>query len=174
MTASYAFATVVALLACHASAQEACDSDASVTGFNNITSLNRAMRDEVARIAADGTPQDSYSFVLCPNTIFDTSRTPLRPILDAASFTCGADGSLANQCTFNGGDEQIRIVDSRVPGYQIKDLSFSGITFEGFTPNAGLTGASINALARSRTTATFEDVEWKVSCTCRLKVNVLL
>eukprot|EP00522_Entomoneis_paludosa_P006421 CAMPEP_0172451820 /NCGR_PEP_ID=MMETSP1065-20121228/9691_1 /TAXON_ID=265537 /ORGANISM="Amphiprora paludosa, Strain CCMP125" /LENGTH=668 /DNA_ID=CAMNT_0013203791 /DNA_START=39 /DNA_END=2045 /DNA_ORIENTATION=- len=161
MTVSPAFAIVAAaLLTRPTGAQDVCPSDASTTGYSTISALNSAMEAELALIESGSTPQDSYEFILCPNTVFDTAAGPLRPILDAASFLCGANGTSVNACTFEGGDQQVFIEDSQVATYPLETMLFAGITFRGFTENVFQTGTSISALATSTTTATFDDVIW--------------
>ena len=163
MAKPYAYAILSLFILCPVVAQGPCSSDSSVTGYSSISDLNTDMDVELARIEAGGTPASSYRFILCPDTVFDTSSTPLRPLLDGALFQCGENGSRDNQCTFEGGDVQILIEDSTTPGYPLRQVAFTGITFVDFKSNDEETGTSVAAEASARTTATFEDVSWSVS-----------
>ena len=139
-----------------------CRADPSVVGYSSIAQLNRDMLVEQQRIADGGTPQDSYLFTLCPFTDFDVTSGPLLPLLDNSMFLCGASGDVGDECTLTGGTAQVRIQDSTVPGFPLATVSFTGLTFSGFTTNAAGTGASIQAVASTTTTATFTDVRWQV------------
>ena len=141
----------------------ACPSDANLQGYTSISAINSEMNTELSRIAGGGTPEDSYLYILCPNTDFNAVAEPLIPVLSGASFTCGADGASSNNCKVIGGIEQVRIADSTVATYPLSQVSFSGITFEGFGNTDDATGTSVNGMAASTTTATFQDVLWRVS-----------
>lgn len=146
-----------------ANAQSTCSSDASVIGFSTIAALNTAMQAELSAIENGKSPEESYEFILCPETTFDATNGPLRPVLSGASFECGSNGSSENSCFMEGGSQQILIEDSTVPSYPIETLLFTGITFGGFDSNAFESGTSVYAAASSTTTATFQDCIWLVS-----------
>jgi hypothetical protein len=120
------------------------------------------MQTELVRIQNGATPQDSYTYNLCPNKIFDAASVFLEPVLNNANFVCGNDGRRTNSCVIVGGTMQVRIVDSAVTGYPLQEISFTGITFSGFETSNSMSGTSIAAFASSAATATFTDCEWKV------------
>jgi hypothetical protein len=151
-------ASLTILIVGHSQAQnvaQQCPTDASLTGFSTIASINDFMQDEILRIATGGAPQSGYSITLCPNTDFDASIESLKPVLSGVNFICGADGATTNNCNIRGGAEQVRIEDSLVPDYLLSNVSFSGLTFESF-------GTSVNGSASQTTTASFNNVTWKV------------
>jgi hypothetical protein len=159
-----AFLAIVAL-ACQATAQSAgpCDRDTSVEGYSSITDINADMQAELGRIADGGEPNESYTYRLCPNVVYDAATAPLVPVLSNSFFVCGSDGSRNNNCIILGGDEQIRIQDSTLNDYTLERLSFMGLTFADFNGNNAATGTCVSALADSRTTAVFIDVSFTVS-----------
>lgn len=161
------FNAFIALLAfsCKAVAQSSapCPRDATVVGYSSITAINEDMQTELSRIGDGGDPEESYTFRLCPNMVFDASVEALRPVLSNAFFVCGGDGSRNNNCIILGGSEQIRIQDSTVASFPLERLSFMGLTFADFTGNDAATGTCISALANSQTTAVFLDVSFTVS-----------
>jgi hypothetical protein len=120
------------------------------------------MESELQNIQAGSAPAEEYTFRLCPDTVFDTTTTPLRPLLNNAMFVCGESGKRADGCTFIGGSEQIRFQDSSIEGYVLQSMSFMGLSFADFEGNSDLTGASIGAYASSQLTATFSDVAFTV------------
>ena len=128
--------------------------------YTSIVDINSDMQIELARIAEGGTPEDSYTFELCANTIFDATEA-LNPVLNNAFFVCGPDGSSSNSCTITGGttNPQVEIASSTVSGYPLVSVAFSGITFESFSETEG----SIKGVAFFPTTATFSDSVWTVS-----------
>lgn len=141
------------------SAQPCPSGDISEPGYTSIEALTEDMNSEVNRIREGGEPQDTYFLILCPSTTFSTESGPLIPILDGVTFSCGDSGSITQGCVFSGGDENIRIEDSEVKGYQLEAMNFKGITFEGFT------GDSIISRATARTEApglVFSDCIWQV------------
>jgi hypothetical protein len=155
---SRSLAASLTILIGHSKAQNAaqqCPTDASLTGFSTIASINDFMQDEILRIATGGAPQSAYDIILCPNTDFDASVESLTPVLSGANFICGADGAVTNNCNIRGGAEQVRIEDSQVPDYPLAQVAFSGLTFESF-------GTSVNGSASQTTTASFNNVTWKV------------
>lgn len=162
-------AASLTILIGHAQAQtvEQCPTDASLTGFSTIASINDFMQSEVLRIATGGAPESSYNITLCPNTDFDASLESLKPVLSGVNFICGADGAPTNSCNIRGGAEQVRIEDSKVPDYPLSLVSFTGLTFESF-------GTSVNGSASQTTTASFNNVTWKVGQLLSSLVGALL
>lgn len=159
---------VVALVAlllgrpCHAQ-MEPCPSNGALTGYASIAALNNDIEAELARISGGGEPENEYVYMLCPRQEFDAALEPLRPLLSGSVFRCGVSGQSTDRCTIQGGSEQIRIEDSVISTFPLNDVSFVGLTFDGFTNNADNTGASVNVLASATTKVTFSDVVWQVS-----------
>ena len=54
-----------------------CATKPNVIGYSSISDINADQVDEVRRIEAGSTPKDNYIFVLCPDTIFNTSLESL-------------------------------------------------------------------------------------------------
>lgn len=158
---------VFLVLASRATAQSAkeCSRDPTVVGYESLAALNNDMETELNRIRDGGTPEESYTFRLCPNQLFDAESSTLLPVLNNAMFVCGSDGSRSNNCIIIGGSEQVRIENSQVDTYPLESLTFIGLTFADFKGNAAITGTSIAALASAPTTATFLDVTFTVSFT---------
>lgn len=130
--------------------------------YPTIRTINSAMRTERTRIQNGGIPEGTYEFVLCPNTVFDATFEALQPTLDNVVFRCGGATSVAaNRCIFNGGAQQVLILDSLVPGYFLQQVSFVGITFSNFGSTTE-ESTSIAAFASSITTALFRDCVWEV------------
>jgi hypothetical protein len=131
--------------------------------FSTIAEINTEMQTELERISGGGTPEDSYTYILCSDTFFDATNTTLVPLLDNANFMCGDDGNRLNGCVILGGTEQVRFQDSNITGYPINQVNFVGITFAGFEQStADKVGASIVASASSTTVAKFTDTAWQV------------
>lgn len=147
-----------------ANAQSAapCAGDNAVTGYSSIEVLNSDMETELQKIQDGSAPADEYTFRLCPDTVFDTTTTPLRPVLNNAMFLCGENGDRANSCTLVGGSEQIKFEDSAVEGYVLESMSFMGLSFADFEGNTDLTGTSIGAYASSQLTSIFTNVAFTV------------
>lgn len=139
--------------------------------FSTLGAINTAMQKELIRIQNGATPQNTYVYNLCSNTVFDASANSLEPVLSNAMFVCGGNGSRQNSCRISGGAEQVHIVDSLVTGYPLQALSFMGITFSTFQSNTMNTGTSISAFASSSTTATFTDCAWQVRARCALYLD---
>jgi hypothetical protein len=136
---------------------------AAVDCFATLGAVNSDMELELIRIRNGAPPQTAYLYPLCPNTVFDATLTPLRPLLNNAMIVCGVDGQRSNRCVILGGSVQVAILDSLVDGYPLQELSFMGLTFSGFTSaSAGGIGTSIAAMASSVTMATFTDCAWQV------------
>jgi hypothetical protein len=136
---------------------------AAVACFATLGAVNSDMELELIRIRNGAPPQTAYMYPLCPNTVFDASLAPLRPLLNNAMIVCGVDGQRSNRCVILGGSVQVAILDSLVDGYPLQELSFMGLTFSGFTSaSAGGIGTSIAAMASSVTMATFTDCAWQV------------
>lgn len=139
-----------------------CQRDENVIGYSSLADINDDMQTELTRISGGGEPSESYTFRLCPNTVFDASQTPLTPLLSNAAFVCGADGNRNNNCIVIGGSEQVRIVDSRVPNYVLEKITFLGLTFAEFRGNDAATGTCVSAVANFQTSAVFLDVSFTV------------
>ena len=134
-----------------------CPEDPTIQGYTTITAMNADMQAELEAINNGQAPQPGYTYTLCPDTAFDTTSTPLLPVLNNITFVCGATGSSASNCVLFGGDEQIRIEDSTVESYPLQQVSFSGLSMANFT------GTAVNAAAGTTTTASFNDVDFQVS-----------
>jgi hypothetical protein len=133
---------------------EPCPSDASISGYTSIASINGDIDQEIARIGGGGSPQELYVLVLCPGT-FDTSSSPLLPRLNQATYSCAGTGSVNDGCIFSGGEANIRIEDPGIDGYNVNDMNFFGITFDAFT------GYSIELLGIAPAEAIFINCLWQ-------------
>jgi hypothetical protein len=132
-------------------------------GYTSLSALNNDMQLELQRISNGGVPAPPYTFTLCPNQVFDATLVTLQPVLNDATFVCGANGDPEDDCTLLGGEEQVRIEDSNVDGYPLENLVFVGLSFADFSNSDEMLGSSIAALASSTTTATFMNNRWSVS-----------
>jgi len=154
----FAAALFTSLISCRRALAdpEACGPDSPEVGYTSIAAMNQDMEEELAAIESGGVqPQDMYTYNLCPNTVFDATDGPLRPVLNNAFFLCGTDGSSSNTCVITGGSNQILIEDSTVSTYPLESLTFMGIEFQDFTSESISASASSSA-----TTAYFKDVLW--------------
>jgi hypothetical protein len=163
-TTIHAFVAILAL-SCRVAAQTTspCPRDDTVVFYASLEDINADMQTELRRISDGGAPSDSYTFRLCPSTVYDASTTTLLPVLSNSFFVCGSNGNRNDNCIILGGSEQVRIVDSTVASFPLQRLTFLGITFADFTGNDAATGTCISALANSQTTAFFLDVAFTVS-----------
>lgn len=140
---------------------EPCPNAPDVTGYSTVDALNSDMMAELEKIRAGGPPVEPYMFELCPNTIFNTSATPLIPLLSGSVFSCGSAAAPGTGCDITGGDTQVLIDDpADVPGYDLQMVSFVGISFMGFT------GAAIGGGAGSNTTVDILNAKFAVGYTC--------
>jgi hypothetical protein len=121
-----------------------CPSGGGTRGYDNIASINNDIAAELSKIQAGAPSQEPYIFVLCPSTTFTVDDTPLLPQLSGSVFTCGTSGAVDNNCTFVGGADQVVVNRPTNAGYELKMLSFVGLTFSNFTTSAikGDAGAS--------------------------------
>jgi hypothetical protein len=133
---------------------EQCPSDASISGYTSIASINGDIDQEITRIGSGGSPQGLYMLVLCPGT-FDTSSSPLLPRLDQATYSCAGTGNVNEGCILSGGETNIRIDDPGIDGYNVNDMNFMGITFTAFT------GYSIELLGTAPAEAIFLNCLWQ-------------
>jgi hypothetical protein len=156
VAAAVAFTLLIAFQVTAQSAVD-CPNAPGLEGYTSIAAINADMQTELSRIRNGGLPEDSYTFTMCPNLVFDTSSVALLPVLSNSMFVCGEMGDVGDDCVLFGGDEQIRIEDSTVSGYVLERLTFAGLTFADFG------GTSIAALASSTTSATFTNSLWTVS-----------
>lgn len=106
------------------------------TGYDSIEAMNVDIDNEIQAIIGGKQAEQSYQFVLCPNTEFDASNATLRPLLDGSTFLCGNQGRLQDQCVIRGGTTQVEIGESLGNTPPINTIDFSGITFAGFTERA--------------------------------------
>jgi hypothetical protein len=162
----FAVIFALAMMVCPVVGQSAVDcpnDDTDLRGYTSLADLNSDMQTELDRIAAGGTPEESYTFTLCPNQAFDANAVTLLPVLSDSTFVCGAIGDPDDDCTLLGGEEQIRIEDSTINGYTLETLVFVGLSFADFSSDGGAMATSIAALASSTTTATFMNSRWSVS-----------
>jgi hypothetical protein len=159
---------VVACLLGPASSQEFqqtttdCTESPGTVGYATIEAMNTDMMQEVALIIGGKTPQETYRFVLCPNTVIDASSTTLTPLLDGSIFLCGETGSLEGACEISGGAMQVDIGVPMAGSPQIASVSFMGITFGGFTE------AAISGDAGSNTTVTLSQSSFAVRTTLKM------
>jgi hypothetical protein len=116
-----------------------CPSGGGTRGYDNIVSINNDIAAELSKIQAGAPSQEPYIFVLCPSTTFNIDDKPLLPQLSGSVFTCGTSGAVDNNCTFVGGSDQIVVSRPTNAGYELKMLSFVGLTFSNFT-NSAITG----------------------------------
>ena len=130
-------------------------------GYARVDELNADILAERGRIEEGGDPRPSYSYVLCPNTSFDTSTEPIVPALDNMVIGCGTDLSSANTCVLVGGPNQIQIDSFSNSGYPVTSVLLQGITFTDFS-EAAVTGPNAN----DSTTVSLEDVIFQV-CPCK-------
>ena len=135
-----------------------------VQGYNSLDDLNNDIRDYYDAFGGSGSSQQQQQVVLslCPGRTFDTSQTPLRPILNNMFLMCG-DTNVnidINPCKLDGGNIQLLIDDplgsSSSASRQPRSLDFYGITFQNFN-------GAILASASAPTIATFTNCIWRVS-----------
>jgi hypothetical protein len=164
MRASGTLLAIAAALTLRADGQvEQCRDSPGLQGYMSITAMNSEMRKEFEKIVQGGSPEKSYSYMLCPETVFDATAEPLLPLLSNMEFSCGAKGLASENCVIFGGHEQVRFADSTSQSYPLEQVSFVGLTFANFTTNDRGTGTSIAAFASSTTTASFMNVKFTVS-----------
>ena len=132
------------------------------TCVRTIDELNNEMQLEQQRIAEGGTPEGSYTYILCSDTFFDATNATLVPLLDNIMFMCGDDGDRLNNCVILGGTEQVQIQNSNLTGYAINQIGFMGITFAGFEKTDTRQGTSITASASASTVVKFTNTAWQV------------
>lgn len=131
-----------------------CERD-GVWGYSSLDDLNRDIADEMNRVHDFPfmNPQGSYEYTLCGHTVFDATEYALTPLLSHSRFVCSSE-----HCTISGGKVQMNLL--HVPAfhdrYPMEEVSFHGLTFQGFTTY------SIAALATGRTSAKFYNCHWKV------------
>ena len=142
------------------------DADPSLIGYKYLDALYSDMQDEADRISQLNNETEvpsSYHMVLCPGNVFDTwVWGPIVPPLDNVTFTCGNDNTMEHgeECLVTGGDTQVHIQNINVPTrpeYGLNQVTFQGITFEGFMDT------SVVLNARKSAIAIFESPKWRVS-----------
>jgi len=129
-------------------------------GYRTISDVMADQRDEQLRIQDGGQPVPPYVFNFCAGVEFvefETANITLTPLLDGATFICGEAAAPSDVCVFNGGNNQVLIEDSTVPGYDIESVNFIGITFSGFN------GAAVAGGASDTTTVNLLDATFAVS-----------
>jgi hypothetical protein len=138
---------------------ESCPQEPGLDGYTSIQALNQDMATELQRISEGGElPPAAYVLPLCPETTFGfDAATVLLPILNRVTFQCGSLGDKEQRCVFTGGDEQVRIENTAVPGYPFNSVFFIGVTFEGFQQR------SIAAMGSAPTQVTFMNCLWQVN-----------
>lgn len=135
-----------------------CPTDPSIIGYTSIADINQDQYDELARITAGSSKASPpYSFVLCPNTEFDTTAQTLKIVLSGSVFSCGSETAANSElsCSLKGGAQQVYVTDSTTPNYELSSATIVGVTFENFN------GTSIDVLATEKLTLTLVDVIWK-------------
>ena len=149
------------------SRQVPCPMNPTLTGYVSIANINRDMQDELNRIAAGGAkPTAPYVMTLCPGVVFDAvGNHTLRPLLNDVEFVCGQSGSVAQNCTIDGGNRQVVVADSTVQGYSINSVTFMGITFNGFQGDSSST-----ITASSPAQVNYNNCIWQVN----MSENVVL
>ena len=133
-----------------------CPKAPETMGYNSISAMNEDMMRELAAIGGGKTPEQTYTFIICPKTDLDAGNATLTPLLDGATFLCGENGSRSNSCRVTGGATQVTIDQSLLDTYPINTVGFMGITFTGFT------GAGIAGGATSNTTVSLQEVDFIV------------
>jgi hypothetical protein len=116
----------------------------SFFGYDSIKGLNQDMK-----ILAE-TNNNSYTFNLCPNTIFDGSET-LSPILNNSRFICGITGRSRQRCIILGGSRQIHLSEPNVTY-----VSFHGVTLSESVEYGVLAQGPASAVAE------FVECQWLV------------
>ena len=126
-------------------------------GYDSVPALNADMLFELDRIQQpDETIPESYDIYFCPDTTLNTGAEELQPVLNQATFYCGRNGSVNDNCVLSGGEQNLRVRDSEVEGYQIELVTFKGLTFEDFDRH------SVNLRGVAGQTAVLEDCVWQV------------
>lgn len=120
-------------------------------GYDNLQSLQTGMEAAANEVSSGSPPESMYLFRLCPGSrfIFQPGQS-LTPQLDGTVFQCG-DGLSTDNCRFEGGNNQVQINPSTIPGVTIRDVRFQGIEFTDFSNSA------ISGNADSNTKVTLED-----------------
>ena len=132
------------------------------TGYGTLAGLNNDIQTQVEDIENGGTPQDIYLYRFCPDTqIVFGENDQLSILLSGSVFRCGDNGDSSDLCTFTGGTNQVVTGPSIVPGYEVTNAAFEGITFTDFS-NSALSGTATSAM-----TVTFEDTVFAV----RIKIR---
>ena len=148
-----------------------CDdvNDPLLEGYISIDDLNADIADEFARVSSELTPLDSYEMILCPDAAFDTSTSPIQPLLNGMTFRCGGDDSIDPFCSISGGEIQVQVNDisvSGLPDYEMTSVNFEGLTFTGFTDTSVVLAAQRSAVA------TLTDITWEVRLIDYIEGNI--
>jgi hypothetical protein len=122
-----------------------CSMDRDLVGYSTIQDINLDMQEFVAN-----TTGGENVFRLCPRTVFNVSE-PLMPILSNATFACGSNNSVEDECIFDGGSVQVMIGDIST------NVTFKGLTFRNFSET------SIRAFAPKDSVVEFANCIWTVS-----------
>lgn len=137
-----------------------CPSDDATFGYSTLEDIRLDIQDEVTRISNDGAaPQPPYIYPLCPQQQFsfqdgDAIFPPLEPVLDQSLFVCGVDGT-GMGCEFVGG--QIQFLFSQETALSVINVTFQGISFNGFTETSMEMQGSRDAVM-----VEFENCSWSV------------
>lgn len=99
-------------------------------GYNSMEELNAAIQAEVNNISPGDPPRDEpYTFVLCPNRVYDVTSAPFSPMLSNVVISCGMAGipdGPDGTCNFFGGSESVRMDTNDY------HLTLMGLTFTNF------------------------------------------
>lgn len=138
-------------------AQRALCPDGVTTGYSTLNGLSNDINVEATRIANGGTPLMMYVFNICPGAMIVIPQDEsLTPRLSGSVFRCGNDGLSSGDCRFTGGNVQVNMAQSTIPGYPVSDVVFEGMTFTNFNT------AALSGNADDATTVMFEDVIFTV------------
>jgi hypothetical protein len=95
------------------------------------------------------------TYILCPNTVYEPTDKFLE-LNGNASYLCGANGALANQCIIRGGSIHVGVFLYSYGGSSKDNIVVSGFTFE----QSEFSNVAIAASGRLM----FRDCIFKVSC----------
>lgn len=142
-----------------------CPTNKDIIGYTSLSDINKDQATEWTRILEGKSKVDPiYSFVLCPETIFDLNNNdeenrPLEILLSGTVISCGneMDAKINNNCIIRGGKNQIILKESTDnEKFPLESIAFIGITFDQFT------GTSLDIIASDILTISLIDVAWKV------------
>lgn len=131
-----------------------CPSNSSIVGYTDLISLNADIFSHLNLTFDEDASHIKYNYVICPDTTYnveDNAGQTIIPGTDQATFSCGIDGLVTNNCVLQGGDVHVYLADF---------LPLIGITFRGFTFDGAKT-ASVYGDAHPISSVLFEDCVWR-------------